>query len=151
LIPGGAGASRRGTVPEAAYATVADFEAYAEGWVTTDEEALEQALHKASIDVDRYVGPTWVVEANGLRFGDVVADNPKQLTSAQLEALNRATCAQAEYRIEKGPDFFIHGQHETTSGPDFSTKGRLPRFGPKAKEELRFSGLNRALGGRLVS
>lgn len=137
-------------MPFEGYATVEDFEAYVEGWVTKDEEALERALHKASIDIDRYVGPTWAKQANGLRFG-VLAENPQRLTDSQLGDLVRATCAQAEYRIEKGEDFFIHGQHEVTSGPDFSTKGRLPRFSPKAKEELRFSGLNRALGGRLVS
>lgn len=136
---------------ENAYATVAEFEGYVEDWVTGDEEALKKALHKASTDVDRWVGPSWKVQTNGLRLGDVDGDNEQGLSQGQVEALKRATCAQAEYRIEMGPDFFIRAQHDQTSGPDFSTKGKLPFFGPKAQIELRYSGLNRAVGGRLVS
>lgn len=132
-----------------AYATVEDFEAYVEGWETGDPEVLKRLLHRASLDVDRYVGPAWSVEDNGLRFGDPAGANPKKLSSAQVEALTRATCAAAEYRLAMGEEWFVTDQHESVGGPDFSTVGRLSRTGPKMREELRYSGLKRAVGGRL--
>lgn len=132
-----------------AYATPEDFERYVEGWKTEDKAALERTLHRASKDVDRQVGFGWSTESNGLKFGEP-EDNPKKLPDRQLEALRDATCAQAEYRIEKGEDWFVHGQYKSTSGPDFGTQGKLPRFGPKAREELQNSGLKRAVGGPLV-
>jgi hypothetical protein len=142
--------ARAVVVPDpAAYATVADFEDYVEGWATDDEDVLKRTLHRASRDVDRFVGPCWSMESNGLRFGDLT-ENPKKLSDEQRAALVAATCAQAEYRIEKGEDWFVHDQYKQTNGPDFATVGRLNRFGPKAREELRYSGLSRAQGGRLV-
>lgn len=131
------------------YATVDDFEDYVEGWVTSDEEALQRMLERASRDVDRYIGAAWSVEDNGLRFGKL-EDNPKAIDQYQIEALTRATCAQAEYRIEMGPDFFVKDQHKSVGGPDFSTQGKLSRYGPKMREEVQASGLQRATGGRLV-
>jgi hypothetical protein len=133
-----------------AYATVEDFEGYVEGWETTDKAALERALHRASRDVDLYVGFSYSIESNGLRFGDL-EENPKGLDAGDLQALRNATCAQAEYRIEKGEEWFVHDQHESVSGPDFSTKGKLSRYGPKMREELRYSGIRRAVGGRLIT
>lgn len=133
-----------------AYVTPEEFAEYVEGWETDDEAALQRTLNRASYDVDRFVGFAWTVQANGFRFGDLT-ENPQGLDVGELTALRRATCAQAEYRIEKGEEFFVHDQHESTSGPDFSTKGKLTRFGPKAREELRYSGLRRAAGGRLIT
>lgn len=135
--------------PPVAYATADEFAEYVEGWETDDEEALLRALNRASLDVDRFVGFAWSVQSNGLRFGDL-EDNPQDLDEGELAALKRATCAQAEYRIEKGEEFFVHDQYESVGGPDFGTKGKLSRFGPKAREELRYSGLKRAVGGRLI-
>jgi hypothetical protein len=133
-----------------AYASVADFEAYVEGWETDDEDALRRCLHRASRDIDRYVGPGWSVEPNGLRFGDVAEDNPKALEPHQVEALVNATCAQAEYRIAMGEDWFVQDQYKQSNGPDFATTGKLGRVGPKAREELQYSGLPRATGGKLL-
>lgn len=136
------------------YATREELNAYIVGGVTSlgfedDDKTINPILTQASRDVDQRVGFGWSMESNGFRFGDL-GQNPKQLSAAQLVALRRATCAQAEYRMVKGEEFFRHGQHKSTSGPDFSTQGKLPRFGPKASEELAASGLRRAVGGPLV-
>lgn len=136
------------------YATRAELNAYIEGGVAAlgfpdDDEHVTPLLTEASHDVDRYVGPAWPFEEDGFRFG-VIAENPKDLTDGQIVNLVRATCAQAEYRIVKGPEFFRNDQHESTSGPDFSTRGKLSRYGPKMREALHYTGLVRAVGGRLV-
>lgn len=136
------------------YATREELNGYIVGGVVAlgvedNDEAVNPILDAASRDVDRYVGFSWSMEPNGFRFGDLTA-NPKKLSNEELVALKRATCAQAEYRIAKGEEFFRHDQFRSTSGPDFATQGKLARFGPKAREELRYSGLQRAMGGRLV-
>jgi hypothetical protein len=140
---------RAGAVMAEAYATTKDFEDYVEGWETEDAGTLERVLERASRDVDRYVGAAWPVESNGMRFGDL-GENPKKLTADQIESLTRATCAQAEYRIEKGEDWFVHDQYKSANGPDFATVGKLSRYGPKMRDELKYTGLNRAVGGKLV-
>lgn len=132
-----------------AYASVEDFENYVEGWETDDQAALERILERASRDVDRFVGAQYRMQDNGYRFGDLTV-NPQALTQGQIDAVKRSTCAQAEYRITKGEEWFVEDQYEAVSGPDFATKGKLPRFGPKAREELRNSGIVKATGGRLL-
>jgi hypothetical protein len=112
------------------YATVADFEAYSEGWVTTDVAALTRAIERAERDVDRLLG------YRGHRVTATVKLDPATLTAFDRDALKRATCAQTEYRIEMGPRFFRQAQHRSVSGPKFSTEGQLPRIGPKVMEEL---------------
>jgi hypothetical protein len=59
----------------------------------------------------------------------------------QVYALNRACCAQAEYRDQMGEDFYIRAQYASVTGPEFTTTGHLPRIGPKVKRELNGSGL----------
>jgi hypothetical protein len=120
----------------ATYATQTDFEDYSDGWVTTDPAGLEKVLQAAERDIGRVLG------YQGLLADDQVLKLvPAELTARQRDALARATCAQAEYRIEKGPAFFRQAQYASVSGPQFSTQGRLPRIGPKVPEELAGSGL----------
>ena len=115
----------------ATYATQADFEAYSEGWTTTDPPALERILQRAERDVDRVVGYQGErPAAQALKFV------PGTLTTRERDALRDATCAQAEYRVKMGESFFRQGQHRSVSGPQFSTQGQLPRIGPKVWEEL---------------
>ncbi len=47
-----------------------------------------------------------------------------------MYALTRATCAQAEYRVAMGPEFFIEDQYGFVAGPDFSRRGELAYIGP---------------------
>lgn len=113
--------------------------------VDADGEAL---LVAAERDVDLHVG-AYSKEDNGLKFGRPNGVNEKGLMLAQRIALRRATCAQAEYRYLKGPEWFAEDQYASVSGPDFSTRGIKRRFGPKAREELAESGLMRR-GGKAV-
>ena len=59
----------------------------------------------------------------------------------QVDALKRATCAQAEYRDQMGEDFYIRAQYASVTGPEFQTTGQLPLIGPKVRRELNGSGL----------
>lgn len=126
----------------ATYATQADFEAYVEGWTTSDPAALERLLERAERDVDSAVG-RWDRQDNGLKFGTPATDNEQGLTDLQKDALARATCAQAEYRLAMGEAFFVEAQPENVSGPDYSQTGALPRIGPKVYDELEGTDLMR--------
>lgn len=122
------------------YTDAAAFEAYVEGWVTDNPQALDRLLERAERDVDRMLGAWWPDETTGLKI--TVAD----LQTWQAAALSRAVCAQAEYRFKMGEDYFVRGQHQEVIGPDFQAKGKLPRFSPKAMEELQGAGLVRLQG-----
>lgn len=125
----------------ATYATVADLETYIGRDI--DGAEGERVLGFAERDVDRILRQRGArVEATGLKF------DPDDLGEHEATALMRATCAQAEYRLAKGEEFFVHAQHTRVGGPDFTTEGRLPYIGPKVRQELSGMGLT---GGRVVS
>jgi hypothetical protein len=126
------------------YASQADFEGYVLGWVTDDPAALERILQNAERDVDTVFGPMELAD-NGLKYGHPHDANEKGLTPGQVVALTNATCAQAEYRIQMGEDFFVQDQYETVSGPNFSRTGRLARIGPKTMAELQAADLVRTM------
>jgi hypothetical protein len=119
------------------YATLADCRDYiATDTAFTDAQILAE-LDRAEHDVDDAL-VTPAVEhrgETGLKY------DPAALAAWQAAALTRATCAQVEYRLFMGPEFFIKAQHEMVRGPDFATSGRLPYLGPKAQRELDASGL----------
>ncbi len=121
-----------------AYASQADLEAYIEGWTTTDAAALERLLKRAERDVDTLLGAYARQSATGLKL------DPAALTTLQANALSRATCAQAEYRIEMGEEFFVQAQYTYVAGPDFQRRGELPRIGPKVLPELAGHGFTMA-------
>lgn len=131
------------------YATVADFEAYVEGWVTDNAAALERVLLRAERDVDLILGAWDRDPLTGLKWSPAT-----ELTAVEAAALRDATCAQAEYRIEQGENFFVRSRPETVSGPDFTIKvpGGEPYIGPKVWVELaRAPRLRQAVGlGRAV-
>ena len=120
----------------AAYATVAQFEDYVEGWVTDDEAALERYLERATLEVDLLLGPWPRDSETGLKV------IPAELYGWQADALARATCAQAEYLIEVGPAGRVRPQASRIAGPDFTVEydlaagGPAPRLGPKVAGEL---------------
>lgn len=121
------------------YATLADFEQYAESPTDYATDAKQRALDAAELDVDAFL-PGAVDFTSGLRI-DVTA-----LPLWQLERLIRAVVAQAEYRLEVGPEFFSHASNdEVIQGPDFTISGRRSRFSVAAAALLRGAGL--LLGG----
>lgn len=122
------------------YADAADFEAYVPGWTTNVQVDLEAILEQAERDIDSII-PGYIPQANGLKFGDPHGANELALRSYQVDALTRAVCAQAEYRIAMGPDFFVMPQYDSVTGPDFATVGRAPMIAPKVWRELRGFGL----------
>lgn len=129
----------------ATYATQADFEAYVEGWVTEDAAALERLLKRAEKDIDREIN-TVVPEGT---VPDPTTDLiilPIELDAWRKKSLSRAVCAQAEYRLAKGEDFFVEKQMRV--GEFATTSAKEPRLAPKAKEEL-LQGQFLALTGRM--
>jgi hypothetical protein len=125
----------------ATYATVADFEAYVIGWVTEDAAALERHLEEAENYIDMAVG----------HYGPVDQTTGKKFVPAQLEVWRRtrlanATCAQAEYLMQKGNTFFVEEVPEDPTGPDGGQKGREPYLSPKARRELSLGQLFRLTG-----
>lgn len=123
-----------------AYATREQFEAYVEGWSTTNPAALDRLLERASRDVDALLGAR-VPYATGAFAGFKI--DPGLLLEWERDALARATCAQAEYRFTVGEEDMASGQGAgRVSGPDFSVEvpaagaGGRRRFGPKVATEL---------------
>lgn len=126
------------------YATEADLAAYAAG--TAYQSRLPAAapdrtrlLELAERDIDAHALP--------LEPQNATAGRPKlaglQLAEDEAEALNRATCAQAVYRLEMGDEHFVRAQRERVTGRNFSAEGKLPIVGPQAYRELAAGGFNR--------
>lgn len=123
-----------------AYATQADFEAYVEGWVTDNAQALARLLERASRDIDNLMGPRPALTDGayqGFKF------DPAALTENDREALAAATCAQAEFRFDQGETAFAgYGVGGRVTGPDFSydtpgpSIGGAAHVGPKVRAEL---------------
>jgi hypothetical protein len=122
---------------EPTYTTVAACRAYAATDVAlpADDTQLGDLIAKAERDVDTVLSPATTRAANGLKLV------PGDLAGWQADALSRATCAQVEYRVVMGPEFFIKAQYDSVSGPDFTTRGELPRVGPQVYVELSETGL----------
>jgi hypothetical protein len=120
------------------YATHTDLEAYIEGGSGLDAATADRLLERAERDVDYAAGGWPVVDPTaGLKF------TPSALQDWQAAALNRATCAQAEYRLTMGEDFMVKAQYTRVQGPDFRVFGELPYIGPKTMRELASGGLLR--------
>ena len=128
-----------------AYATLADLRAYsADANAIVDDDVLTRELEQAERDIDTVLGSRGARDAEtGLKVDPAAELAAGTLAQWQVDALNRATCAQAEYRLVMGPDFFIRAQHNRVRGPDFTTEGQLPYIGPKAMLELDGAGLQR--------
>jgi hypothetical protein len=121
------------------YATASELRSY----IGVDSTALPDAtanslIEKAEKDIDSIaVVDRPIDDATGLRFA------PASLSVKEARILRRATCAQAEFRREMGSDFFVKGQYESVTGPDYSTRGRLGTTGPQVWKELAGSGFIR--------
>jgi hypothetical protein len=119
------------------YATVTDFKAYSTLYKDLADAEVTTLLKAATRDIDATVGSTNERQEDGRRF------DPMTLSTVDAGVLSRATCAQAEYRKEMGERFFIRPQHAEVSGPDYGTKGKLQRIGPRVWDELAGSGILR--------
>jgi hypothetical protein len=70
--------------------------------------------------------------------------NPSELLwYGQLQSVKNAVCAQAEFMLQMGENYFIEPQYVSVAGPDFTTVGRRPVISPKALRELAVGGLVR--------
>jgi hypothetical protein len=125
-----------------AYATLDEFKAYSPQLFFSDPD-MESALEQASRDIDRVVGAIQrsATAPAGLKYDITTLD------ADSATGLSNATCAQAEFRLLQGPEFFIMPGTET-KGPDFTIKsggglGVLRWLAPKALDELRSYGLIR--------
>ncbi|MGI8511399.1 MAG: hypothetical protein ACR2NH_02095 [Solirubrobacteraceae bacterium] len=121
------------------YATVADLQSYIEGGTTLDAAALERVLERAERDVDNLLGDYDRDPDTDRKLA------PDTLPAHQQRALRRATCAQAEYRIAMGEQFFIEDQFQFVAGPDFQRRGRLGYVGQRVLGELADSGFKMAV------
>lgn len=119
------------------YATLDEFKAYAPS-LAYDDLTLTRALQDASRDIDRFITllPRSTTATPPLKF-DVA-----KLDADSVEGLNRATLAQAEYRIVQGPDFFVQTSGTEIKGPDFTItnggagRGAASYLAPTALQEL---------------
>lgn len=135
------------TTPTTYYAQQADVEAYIEGWVTDDANALARLIRRCELDVDTLLAGFGVpYDDSGLKYHPAT-----DLQQWQTDALTRAVCAQVEYRFNQGEAFFTQDQYDSWQGPDFAAKGRLGYFGPKVSVELGRTGIARAAGVTSVS
>jgi hypothetical protein len=119
-----------------AYATQADFETYVEGWVTDNPDALARIMQRASRDIDRVCAGGEPDGTTGLKF----SPTPDWFDDQQVQALKRACCAQTQYRLIRGEEFFIDYSPTRITGPDFNQEGKPPRLSPEARRELETSG-----------
>lgn len=114
------------------YCEAADCLDYTEGLVVDDPDAFARLCLRASRDVDLLLPAATGPLVGGLKVDPADPD----LDADWLEALKRAACAQVEYRIEMGEEFFARNQYAVTQGPEFTLTGTLPYIGPKVRNEL---------------
>jgi hypothetical protein len=129
------------------YTTPDDVNLYIEGGTGLDEASLNRYIDRAERDVDGVLVQFAQLPTAALKLSDPAVLDGGNADGPRAAALGRAVCAQVEYRLHLGEEFFIEHQYESTSSPDYSTQGRVPRVGPKVFEELRSGQL---LPGRTV-
>lgn len=99
------------------YTTRSDFEGYVPGWTTDNGTALDALLERAQRDVDAYLGPLQPSYETGLKL------DPSTLRDWEADALSRAVCAQARYRLAFDEDRLVVGRSvKSEEGPDFKVE-----------------------------
>jgi hypothetical protein len=110
------------------YATVDELEAFFEDGLPEgyDNDYFERVLELASQDIDRY-STAIVGLGQQLKFAEV--DDPiewwEDLEASQSAWIVEATCAQAEWRLAKGDQYFV--EIPASLGP--KTRAALKRTG----------------------
>lgn len=120
------------------YAQIVDYrEISGEEVAVVSDADVTKLIEDAERDIDRCVG---FQRPNG---DDTRKFVPADLSARSALALERATVAQAMYRRQMGPKFFLHGQYSEVQGPEFTTRGTLPYISPAAFSELEAGDLLR--------
>jgi hypothetical protein len=125
---------------EDSYASRGDLDAYLEDGLPLGytDEYLDKVLVKASEDVDLYSSNVWSYPAATSPrkyYFDSTPTWREDIGNLVKSAVVEATCAQAEYRLAKGDQFFV--EKPRAEGEFSGTQVLQPRFGPKAEEALR--------------
>lgn len=123
------------------YASVSDLVSYTEGLTapapaSAEENRIKRIITRAEDQIDALLcwGGAAIEQTTPTAVFRRV--DPAALTPLDAHTLRQAVCAQAEYRLAKGEDFFTHAQHSRVAGPEFETSGALPVIGPKVWQEL---------------
>lgn len=124
------------------YASRSDLNAYLEDGLPEgyDDDYLDKVLGLASEDIDRYCNAITYRPGSNLKFA--VTSDPfewDEIHTGARAAIVEATCAQAEYRLAKGDQFFVEVQR--AEGEFANTQVTQPRVGPKAVEALSKAGI----------
>lgn len=100
-------------------------------------DELERLLLRASRDVDNVLGPIPVITLGAWAGAKL---DPTTLQPYEANALARATCAQAEHRIRRGPGIDTSRPVGLVKGPDFQEQfadaGNTGRYSPRLPAEL---------------
>jgi len=129
------------------YATIDDFKEYVFDWNEEGvygDDRLAVLLREAEKDIDDAVGGVPLNSDTGQKF--ILDDG--SLWNWQIACLRDAVCAQMEYRIEMGPDFFRSNKAKQVSGPDRNVQVDNTYLGPKARRELTRGKLFRLTTGQ---
>lgn len=99
------------------YATLADLEAYLEDGLPNgfDESYLEKVLIQASEDIDAYATGYAGLGFTRKFYSEATPAWWDELEDRQTQAFVEATCAQAEWRLAKGDQYFVEAG--VTIGP----------------------------------
>jgi len=109
----------------ASYATLTQYKAQSELPLPADS-VINKALIAATVDIDNIL-PGEPNLVTGLR---IYIDDLQQW---QNDGLVRATVYQAEFRIVKGPEYFLEIENEVITGPDFTISRQTGRSTPGLK------------------
>ena len=115
------------------YATRDDCLAYTEGLTVTNTAAFDRIIGRAERQIDQLLTVAGDPDVAGLKLS---ADDLAAMGARDRERLKLATCAQVEYRVAMGEEFFARHQYPSVSGPEFTLQGQLPLIGPKVASEL---------------
>lgn len=108
-----------------------------------ERELLQGAIADNKLTGGKGVSPVVTQICPGAPWGGRY--NPsKLLRFNQLQGLKNAVCAQANYMFDMGSRFFVEAQYSSVAGPDFTTKGVLPKIAPQARREMALTGLIQA-------
>lgn len=134
--------------PVGAYASQDDLDAYLEDGLPSgyDSAYLDRVLQLASQDIDLYSTAYSYGGDSPLKFLSSISPVvwESALPQYSVDGIQEATCAQAEYRLAKGDQFFVEVQR-----PEGNTPAE-PRIGPKAIEALKRTGLQLRLSTAIL-
>lgn len=140
--------------------TNVDLEAFVQGLVVDDATAMNNLIVKCEWEIDAILGARIRNPATGRKIdvskvvpvapispfpGELFAPFQRGINVYQRSALRRAVCAQVEYHLKMGEDFFTRQPYKKVSGPQFSYEREegegVKRISPVARQHLDGTGL----------